>query len=147
MCVCMHTINHVMSFPGFSKLSARITMITSHRWFACTVLLSVLCPVLHQVGAQTTKKTFTTLRPTGTTFRGRVTGSPQQEWTWKTFPNPQLQPGLCARGSARSWVCDPNGVLTITEGKYRIYSVLYWQYSESSQLIGITRKSVLLMIL
>ena len=38
-----------------------------------------------------------------------------REWTPGTYPNPDLDPASCGRpkGMARSWVCDPDGILSV----------------------------------
>ncbi len=36
-----------------------------------------------------------------------------ETWTPNTFPNPQTDPARCGRRQvARSWICDPDGILT-----------------------------------
>ncbi|KAK2143078.1 hypothetical protein LSH36_880g01000 [Paralvinella palmiformis] len=37
-------------------------------------------------------------------------------WTLDTYPNPQTEPTLCGRHGYRSFLCDPDGVLTRNEG-------------------------------
>ena len=46
----------------------------------------------------------------------------RSQWSPATFPNPQIEPSRCGRGhTSRSWVCDPDGLLSrqsgdVTEG-------------------------------
>lgn len=44
---------------------------------------------------------------------------PPLEWTPETYPNPRRDPAACGRPYVNaSWVCDPNGLITVEEGKY-----------------------------
>lgn len=44
---------------------------------------------------------------------------PPLEWTPETYPNPRRDPAACGRPYVNaSWVCDPNGLITVEEGEY-----------------------------
>ena len=40
-----------------------------------------------------------------------------QEWYKEEIPNPQVDVDKCGREGRRSWVCDPNRILTFQDGK------------------------------
>ena len=41
----------------------------------------------------------------------------RSQWIPSTFPNPQIEPSRCGRGhTSRSWVCDPDGLLSRQSG-------------------------------
>ena len=41
----------------------------------------------------------------------------RSQWSPATFPNPQIEPSRCGRGhTSRSWVCDPDGLLSRQSG-------------------------------
>ena len=43
-------------------------------------------------------------------------------WSLKKYPNPQKDIDKCGRGGKKSWVCDPDNILTPEEGRC-IYSL------------------------
>ena len=42
--------------------------------------------------------------------------APPYEWDRNEFPNPQIDVKKCGRAGRKSYVCDPNRILTFREG-------------------------------
>ena len=59
------------------------------------------------------------------------------EWTAAEYPNPQTHPESCGRGSVKSSVCDPNGVIFSEDGEH--FSQFYLILLYTSRLPGFAR--------
>ena len=46
-------------------------------------------------------------------------------WNLKVYPNPQTDIDKCGRGGNKSWVCDPNNILTTEEGRLFSYCTIF----------------------
>ncbi|CAH1783878.1 unnamed protein product [Owenia fusiformis] len=76
------------------SINLAITLISTWLHVASTL------PVLYNENVTTPVVTVTTV---------------QQEWTARDFPDPQKDLERCGRRGKRSWVCDPNGVISYEE--------------------------------
>ena len=49
---------------------------------------------------------------------------PPSEWHLEDYPNPQYDPTRCGRNGFKSYICDPNGVISYNQGEILPESLL-----------------------
>ena len=76
------------------------------------IVVCVVCVLFGGVVGQTS------IGGTKSAGNNQTTLSPLKEsWSLEEYPNPQTDVWECGRGGKKSWICDPNGILSPREGK------------------------------